>query len=279
MRIYISLDMEGMPGTWNWEQEKRDRNSVKKAIYNHTKDVIEAILGSVENSKISEIIIADSHGMGDNLDYEITALDKRISLVSGSPRPFYMMPAFDKDISAVIFLGYHAGSGAAHGNMDHTYSNSRVHRLWINDIPMNEAFINAAYAGHYDIPVVLITGDQTLKEELQNTPLSEAEYVVTKQSIAKFAAMNYSMLKVQEELKEKVKIALQKIEQPLQRYKFTSPITLKILFNSSSMADVAALVPCTTRLDGRTIAFTHNDYAVVFETIVALTTIAYTVNP
>ena len=54
MKIYISIDMEGIPGTWNWEQEKKDRNSVKKAIYEHTRDVLEAILTSEENSKIRE---------------------------------------------------------------------------------------------------------------------------------------------------------------------------------------------------------------------------------
>ena len=279
MKIYISIDMEGIPGTWNWEQEKKDRNSVKKAIYEHTRDVLEAILTSEENSKIREIIIADSHGMGDNLDYEITVLDKRISLVSGSPRPCYMMPAFDQDISAVLFLGYHAGSGANHGNMDHTYSNSRVHKLWINDQPMNETLINAAYAGFYNVPVILITGDQTLLKELQDTPLAEAEYVVTKKAIAKFAAKSYSKLKIREEVKDKVKTALKKLGQPLNIYRFSSPVTLKILFNSSSMADMAALIPFTTRLDGRTITYTHKDYAVIFEAIMALTSIAYTVSP
>ena len=279
MRIYISTDMEGMPGTWNWDQEKSDRSSIKKAFYDHTKDVLDAILESEENRIISEIVIADSHAMGDNLTYEITTLDKRINLVSGSPRPSYMMPALNKDFTAVIFLGYHAGSGAFKGNMDHTYSNSRVHKLWINEQPMNETLINAAYAGYMDIPVTLITGDQVLKQELQNTPLSEAEYVVTKESIAKFAAKNYSQLRVREETKEKVKIALKKGAERKSLYRFTSPITLKILFNSSSMADVASLIPYTTRLDGRTIAFTHNDYGVVFEAIMALTTIAYTVNP
>ncbi len=279
MRIYLSLDMEGMPGTWDRQQEKKDRDRVRKAVYDHVKDVLEAIFESEENKKITEIIIADSHEMGDNLDYEITAMDKRISLISGCPRPFYMMPAFDKDIDAVFFLGYHAGSGAINASMDHTYSNSRVHYLHINGRQMNETLINAAYAGYFDIPVLLITGDLALYKELQDTELSNTEFVVTKEAVAKFAAMNYSLLRVREETKKKVRQALKKLGKPAYIYNFSPPITLKILFNSTSMADVASLIPHTRRLDGRTVTYTDNDYRVIMEAIMALTTIAYTVNP
>ena len=274
MRLYISIDMEGIPGTWNWEQEKRDRDSVRKAMNNHTRDLLEAILRSPEARKINEIIIADAHGMGDNLDYEITALDSRINLVSGSPRPCYMMPAFDENIDAVIFLGYHAGSGAIHANMDHTYSSSRIHQLWINDEPMNEALINAAYAGIYGIPVIMITGDRALREELHDTPLSNAEYVVTKESIAKVATKNYSLLRIRQETQNSITKALKNLRKINSIYRFTSPVTLKIRFQSTSMADVAVLIPHTKRLDGRTISYTDNDYRVVFETITAMTTIA-----
>jgi D-amino peptidase len=279
MKLYISIDMEGMPGTWNWQQEKRDRDSVKSAFYNHVKDVLDALLEGEEDKKIREVVIADSHGMCDNLSYDITALDKRISLVSGEPRPFYMMPAFDKEYDGVLFLGYHAGTGALHASMDHTYSNSRVHQLWINDQPMNEALINAAYAAYYEIPVILITGDLALKQELRHTPLENIEFVVTKEAVAKFAARNFSRLLVQEETKSKVKQAVKNLSKDQELLTFSRPITLKIVYNSTSMADAASLIPHTRRLDGRTVSFTDRDYKIIFETIMAMTMITYTVDP
>ena len=277
MRYYISVDMEGIPGTWNWEQEKTDRGAVKKAMFNHTKDVLESILDTDQENKIEEIIVADSHSAGDNLGYEITAIDRRINLVSGLPRPNYMMPAFTEDVAGVFFLGYHAGAGNFQANMDHTYANRRVHQIKINNVVMNEALINAAYAGTFNIPIIFVSGDIALRNELENTSLGNAEYVLTKEAISKFAVKNYSQLHVQEETKEKVKRAISRLPMNDAVYRFSSPITLEIRFNSVSFADVASLIPHTKRIDGRTVQFKDDDYRVIFETIMALTTISYTV--
>ena len=101
MKIYISVDMEGIPGTFNWEHEKMDRVSVRKYMQDHVACAIEAIRDSKENNLIDEIVIADSHSHGDNLYYEITDLDTRVSLISGDPRPCYMMPGFSSSYSMV----------------------------------------------------------------------------------------------------------------------------------------------------------------------------------
>ena len=61
-------------------------------MFHHIQKVIESIISSPQSSLIEEITLADSHSAGDNLDYSITALDERINLISGCPRPRYMMP-------------------------------------------------------------------------------------------------------------------------------------------------------------------------------------------
>ncbi|MDD2228214.1 MAG: M55 family metallopeptidase [Candidatus Cloacimonetes bacterium] len=273
MKIYISIDMEGMPGTYNWDQEKTDRASVRKVIQAHVNDALASILNSNENKAIEEIVIADSHSGGDNLTYDITELDPRISLISGGPRPAYMMPAFDSSYSMVFFLGYHAGTGTLKANMDHTYSNSRIQKIWLNGIRMNETLINAAYAGYHGVPVALITGDRALETEIKET-MPWVEFVCTKEAVAKFAAKNYSSAYLRPLLTTAVQNCLTKQEIPL--YTFAKPICLKIEFHSTAMADVACLMPYTKRLDGRTIEFTDDDYGVIFEAIMALVTLAST---
>jgi len=273
MKIYISIDMEGMPGTFNWEQEKTDRASVRACCMAHVTDCLTAILESEQAGEITEICIADSHSAGDNLYFGITALDERISLISGGPRPHYMMPAFSNDYDTVFFLGYHAGTGAQKANMDHSYSNSRIQKIWINEIPMNEAMINAAYAGYHGVPVALVSGDKALEAEVK-LALPWVNYVCTKEAVAKFAAKNYSQLAVQKNMQEQTRKALGRNALPL--YTFTSPITLKIEFKSTAMTDVACLMPYVKRLDGRTVEYTDNDYVVVFEAIMALVTLAST---
>jgi len=279
MKIYISLDMEGIPGTYNWEQEKEDRAAVKALMYKHLQTVVEAIKDSRQNHLIDEILIADSHANGDNIDYSFTALDERISLISGNPRPCYMMPDFSNQFDQVFLIGYHAGTGALKGNMDHSYSNRRIHKIWLNGKRMNEALINSAFAGYHGVPVTLVTGDKTLSEELlAEGAMPWVNYVITKEAIAKFAAKNYSSLLVRERTVEAVQKALAKDKSEYPLYRFKPPITLKIEFISTSMADVACLMPQVKRLDGRTIEYVQDDYAVMFEAIMALVTLASTAN-
>lgn len=275
MRIYISIDMEGMPGTYNWNQEKTDRPAVKACVEHHVKTALEAALNSPRAEQIKEITIADSHADGDNLSYGITELDKRINLISGCPRPRYMMPELSAKYSQVWLLGYHSGTGALKGNMDHTYSNSRIHNIWINGKRMNETLINSAYAGSLGIPVTLVSGDETLKNELAKA-IPWLEYVATKRAVAKFSALNYSRLKVDELTREAVQKVLQRPKNEVPLYLFEAPITLKIEFNHTSMADQASLMPHTKRLDGRTLEYVSDDYEIVFEAIMAMVWLAST---
>ncbi|MBM4403850.1 MAG: M55 family metallopeptidase [Candidatus Cloacimonetes bacterium] len=276
MKIYISIDMEGMPGTFNWAQEKKDRRAVQNCIFDHVKTVIEAIRQSPRDNDITEIVIADSHAAGDNLPYEITALDERVALISGGPRPYYMMPVLSADYDRVFFLGYHAGTGALHGNMDHTYSSSRIQRININGRAMNETLINAAYAGYLGIPVTLVTGDLALQQELA---LSDAmpwvDFVTTKEATAKFAAKNFSQTLVRRQTTAAVGMNLARPRDDFPLYRVTAPITLTIEFRCTSMADMAAIMPGVKRLDGRTVEYSHADYAVIFEAIMALVILAY----
>ncbi|MCB5266222.1 MAG: M55 family metallopeptidase [Candidatus Cloacimonetes bacterium] len=274
MKIFISIDMEGIPGTFNWEQEKVDRTAVRACMNEHITTAVKAILNSKQADKITEIVIADSHSAGDNLSYEITRLDPRISLISGGPRPEYMMPGFDSSYAMVFFLGYHAGTGALRGNMDHTYSNSRIQKIWINGQRMNEALINAAYAGYHKVPVAVVSGDLALKGELM--PLMPwLEYVCTKEGVSKFAAKNYSVLQVNEELSRKIHAAMQKKDLPL--FTFEAPGELKIELHSTAMADQACLMPDVQRLDGKTISYSHDDFKLLFNALMALVTLASSV--
>lgn len=279
MKLYLSLDMEGMPGTFNWEHEKTDRASVKRYYRAHVENVLKAVLAHPKAKEIQEIRIADSHSAGDNLDYEITLLDERISLISGAPRPLYMMPALEKDFDQVWLLGYHASTGAYRANMDHSYSNSRIHKIRINEQPMSEALINAAYAGHLGVGVNLVSGDSALAAELNaRDALPWVNYVCTKRAMGKFSALSYSALAIQKSIEQAVDKALNKPKDQIPLYTFDKPIKLFIEFQSTAMADQACLMPYVKRLDGRCIEYVDDDYAVVFEAIMALVTLASTAN-
>lgn len=266
--------MEGIAGTFTWTQEENNRAEVRKCISQQIEWVVEGIRSCSRNSNIEEIVIADSHSGGDNLLYEITSLDERLHLISGFPRPKYMMPAFNEGYDIVFFVGYHGGIGTLHSNMDHTYS-PRFHKIWINGKIMNESTINAAYAGYYNVPVGLVIGDDALQKQLLvKDVMPWVEYVTTKYSLSRFAVKNKPMAVVRKDTLASVKKVLESDFKKIPLYKFESPINLRIELQTASQADIVALMHDVKRIDGVTIELIHKDYAEVFDTIDAMATLA-----
>ncbi|HEY3250288.1 MAG TPA: M55 family metallopeptidase [Ignavibacteria bacterium] len=274
MKIYISLDMEGIAGTYSWNQEENNRAEVRKCISRQVEWVIEGVHSSSVNNDVEEIVIADSHSAGDSLLYETTELDDRLHLVSGYPRPKYMMPAFDSTYNIVFFIGYHGGICTLRSVMDHSYS-PRFHRIWLQNKPMNESLINAAYAGYYNVPVGLVIGDDALYNQLmQKDAMPWVKYVVTKYSLSRFSVKSKPLNVVRNETIEAVKSVLSPDASKIPVYKFNPPVSLKIELQTASMADAVEMMPDVKRLDGVTIELIHNDYAQIFDAIDAIATLA-----
>lgn len=264
MKIYISVDMEGVPGTLNWAQEKSDRSYVKQCMTRLMEWVMVGIQTSGVNHLIQEVLVADSHGSGDSIPYEFTALDRRIRLVSGSPRPCYMMPVLDESYAVVFFVGYHSGAGTFAGIMDHTYTGC-FHSICLNGRPMSEALMNAAYAGYRDVPVGLVIGDEALRLQLQGSDgLPWARYVTTKTGLSRFAAMNRPVELVREETIQAVHEVLAQDLKSLPQYRIEPPIKMTIELMNSAMADIVAMVPGVSRLDGRTVEVAGEDFVTVY---------------
>jgi D-amino peptidase len=277
MKIYISLDMEGIAGTHTWTQEENNRSEVRKCMTQQIEWVIEGIRSAPINKSVVEIVVADSHSAGDSLLYDITAIDDRLHLISGFPRPKYMMPAFDGSYSVVFFVGYHGGIGTINSNMDHSYS-QRFHRIWLQDKPMNESLINAAYAGYYKVPVGLVIGDDALQNQLSaEDTMPWVKYVVTKYSLSRFAVKNRPLNTVKKETVETVKKVLSSDLKKIPLYEFKPPIKLRIEFQTASMADVVSFVPGVRRIDGVSVEFIHSDYSELFDAIDAFAELARTV--
>ncbi len=98
-----------------------------------------------------------------------------------------MIQGVDQDVDGVIFVGYHARAGSQTGILDHTWSSRRVANLWLNDILVGEYGLNAAVAGHFNVPVIMLTGDQTACAQASDL-LGNIETAVVKTAISRMAA-------------------------------------------------------------------------------------------
>ena len=270
MKLYISVDMEGLAGITHWKDEKEEQVRFRQAMNQQVEWVLDGIAASKRNKEITQIVIADSHGGGENLSYDILSeKDDRVWLVSGSPRPQYMMPAMDDSFDLVFFVGYHAGAGQRAASMDHTYSGASIQNVYINDKLMNEGTINAAYAGIVNkTPVALVIGDSALEKQLFDDGMMPwVEYVSTKESLARFAAMYKPKALLKQETIEAVVKVLDGDYSKYPLYTFEAPYRCRIDLPTTSKCDVIEQMPGVTRIGGRSFEIVTDDFTQLFNAI------------
>ena len=276
MKLYISVDMEGLAGITNWKDETEDRERFRNAMNEQVEWVLEGISKSKHNKEITHIYIADSHGGGQNLSYDrLNDKDERVWLVSGSPRPQYMMPAMDDSFDMVFLVGYHAGAGEAASSMDHTYSGASVQNIYINGQLMNEGTINSAYAGIvHKVPVGLIIGDSGLERQMKGEGMMPwPEFVCTKQSLSRFSAVYKPKKLLKEENIAAVKKALDENERP-QLYTLQAPYHCRMDLTNAAKCDQVQQMPGIHRTAGRTVEFESTSFTEIYDAIHGIATMS-----
>ncbi len=271
MKIYISTDMEGLQGINAWHHvNTQDKRYKGKYLVETLQWVINAIKDSSHNESVEEILICDSHALGENVPYDFTEIDDRVYLLSGGLRDYYMMAGLDGSFDVVFFIGYHGGVGSIHANMDHTYSSSAVHEIRINGMRMSETTINAAFAGSFNIPVGLIVGDQALYDETMSV-LPNTEFAITKRGLSRFSAIMKPKNLLKREVMDLTIKALDNLKKGvLTPYKIDSPYLMEIIFKSTEMADQVSNIPGIKRIDGFKVDYTTQSYPELMQTLLAV---------
>ncbi len=165
MRVYISVDMEGVAGVVHEDQtdpvDPRHAGEYNRFRRLMTREANAAGEGALA-AGATRVLVNDSHWLMRNLLAE--ELHPAAELLSGGPKARSMVEGVDLGFDAAMFVGYHAMAGAARAVIDHTYT-SIVHEVKLNGRPAGELAINAALAGIHGVPVALVSGDQALAAE------------------------------------------------------------------------------------------------------------------
>jgi D-amino peptidase len=261
MRVYISVDMEGIAGVVHEDQtdpiKSRHAGEYNRFRRLMTNEANAAIAGALE-AGASGVLVNDSHWLMRNLLAE--ELNPGAELLSGGPKRLSMVEGIDGGFDAAMFIGYHARAGTRHATIDHTYT-SRVYEARINGQPVGELALNAAMAGVHGVPVALVSGDQSLAAEARALLGSGVETVTVKEAVGRFAARSVAPEIACERIRAGAMAALKRKQAP---FTFKSPIRLEVDFIVSQMADMAELVPGSSRTGGRTVGYVDDDYREVF---------------
>ena len=139
--------------------------------------------------------MSDSHGNGENI--LLDEIPRGVRLVRSWPRPLAMMQGIDESFDAILFIGYHASTTNSEGVRAHTMSSGTLTGVKLNGVAVPEAVINAAIAGHFGVPVVMISGDDAIVSEARDH-LGDLEGAVLKWNYGFHSAMTVTPEESQE---------------------------------------------------------------------------------
>lgn len=271
MRVYISVDMEGVAGVVHEDQtnpiDPRCAGEYGRFRRLMTAEANAAVEGALA-AGATRVVVNDSHWEMRNLLAE--EMHPAAEVVSGSTKPRSMLEGIDAGFDAACFIGYHARAGTAHAILDHTYTD-RIFRVKVNGTEVGELGINAALAGRFGVPVALVSGDQALAAECTALLGAGTHAVVVKQAVARHGGRSVAPAEACRLIREGVAAAVRKPPAP---FVVSSPATIEVEFCSSHHADMAALAPGSVRVGGRTVRVTHADYADAFTAFRALYNLA-----
>ena len=254
LRVYISADMEGVVGAVTGEQLGPGGFEYERFRELMTREVLAAIEGARE-AGADEILVSDSHGNGQNLVLELLPPD--IQVIRSWPRPLMMMQGVERGFDAAVFLGYHSGTTNPEGVRAHTISSANLTAVRLNGIAMPEGGINAAIAGHFGVPVVMISGDDAAVAEVRRI-VGDVEGAVVKWSLSFHSARTLMPRAAYELIRQKVAAGLGRLDE-LEPYRLETPVELEVSFKHYRPPQLLAYLPGVERTDSHTIRFVGED--------------------
>lgn len=164
MKVYISADIEGITGVTHWNETELEKGEYAEAREQMTNEVVAACEGALE-AGATEIWVKDAHDSARNL---IAArLPRAARLVRGwSGHPFTMLQELDNSFAGLALIGYHAAAGSGGNPLAHTMS-GHVTWLKINGAYASEFLMGAYTAAYTGTPLVFVSGDQALCDEVK----------------------------------------------------------------------------------------------------------------
>ena len=260
MKIYIHWDMEGTSGlmtreqTWYWEDGVRPEVA-REGLKLITADANAAAQAALD-AGVDEVIVCDTHHGGGNILLDKALKDPRVTWhgrsrgeQDGKPR---WMPGLDETVDGLMLPGHHAKAGTKNAFLPHTWQ-LEWEDFQINGMSVGEIGIETCYAGYWDIPLILVQGDEMgcleAEEQFPGVVTAAVKKPVdhdTCSGLDPEAARALTSGKVQEAI-DRARTG------PPSPFKLDLPMTVRIRMKTQEGADTACSRPGVKRLDSNTV--------------------------
>lgn len=265
MKLFLSTDFEGTSGIVAWEQIIEGQAEYAQGRLLLTNEVNAVIAGALE-AGASAFVVNDAHSFMRNLHPQ--DLLGEATLITGRHKPLYMMEGLDSSFDGALFVSYHGSIGAERAILSHSYNPRSIWEARLNGEIVGESGINALVAAHYGVPIIFVSGDEvTAREATSIAP--QAEKIVVKESLGRFAAANLHPTVACRMLREGASRAvgnIQRMRPPV----FTLPVSLEVTFLVADMAEMAVWVRNVERIGSRTVALRGENLLDLYRSFVAM---------
>ena len=269
MKVYISVDMEGVAGVNHPAPTGRADSRYPDAVALMVGEANAASRGAFDGGA-TEVVVNDSHGAMFNL--RPAELDRRARVLQGQ-KAWSMVEGAgpDRGFGVALFVGYHARAGHPRGTIAHTYS-GRPTSTRLNGRLVGETGINAAVLGAWGVPVGLVTGDDALAEEVAEW-LPWAERAVVKDAAGGSSAASLHPTAAAELIEAAAATAVRRAtvagHGALQALEVERPVVIEVDYVNGVCADFAAVVPGATRNGDRGVRFEAPDPVLAYRGFLA----------
>jgi D-amino peptidase len=254
LKIFISADMEGVVGVVS-DQQLGPAGFEYERFRGFMTAEVNACIEAAREAGATEILVADAHGNGQNLLIE--RLPDDVMLVRSWPRPLGMMEGIDSSFDGAILLGYHSSTANERGVRAHTFSSANVTAVRLNGMSMSEASVSAAIAGHYGVPVIMVSGDNVAVAETR-VIIGDIEGAVVKWAKGFHSAQTLTPETAYRVIRERTKAAIERIDE-FQPYVLETPLRLELSLKHYRPVELLAYLPNVERVNSHTVRFIGED--------------------
>lgn len=265
IRVLVYHDMEGLAGQDDW----------KTFLFSHPERYPEgqkmlaadlnAVIDGLFAGGATQVDVVDAHGSG-NPDPDV-----RRDLLDPRAKQVFRDKAFDPyvDITepntydAIVAVAMHAKTGS-HGFASHTITLGMD--MLINDKPITESEIVAYSWGRVGVPLIFVSGDDRLQNDLRVMPW--LEFVVTKKATSASTVELRPVEEVHAEMRDKAARAVRNLAKAKV---MTLATPMRAGLHAVPPASLAPLkgIPGISYAD-ETVTFTAADFGAAYEGVIAL---------
>ncbi len=247
------VDMEGAAGIGHvkecfpWCPEYHKHGVVQLA------DDVNAIVRGLRTGGIEDIFVCDWHYMGQNLSeskLEPHAKLLEVGLVEDLKK--FLEGGYD----GVVLLCFHAMAGTPNGFVSHTMI--PFLKVRVNGQPVGEAALIGWLFGTFDIPTVMVTGDEVSVQQAEKF-LPGVSVVAVKKAKNREVAQCFPTEEVRQRIEETAMATAQRLGQ-YQVHRAQEPVLMEVAFRTPNEADLAAAIPKTKRTSPRVVAYESEKY-------------------